>query len=180
MVRIPCDKYTHRNPRLMLVILKVPRGLIILQPRCQPCQDSLLNQSPQNHQANQPFTDRITSTRLWALLLHNCCMLTELIKHNWPLSVQYHQSFKLTRFAVMEGNKTGIYLLRKILDFVISLLMHICYIFLCLVALLHSQQPILLTDNILRFIFVRQEGSTLVVYSDLSHNLGQRTPINFS
>lgn len=48
LVRLPCDKYTQGNPSLVVVILKVPRGLIILQCCCKPCQDALLNQSLQN------------------------------------------------------------------------------------------------------------------------------------
>lgn len=86
MVRPPRDKYTQGNPSLVVVILKVPRGLIILQWCCKPCQDALLNQSLQSHWANWPFPDRVTS--LGASLLHSCWVLTETIKHNWPLLVQ--------------------------------------------------------------------------------------------
>jgi len=42
------------------------------------------------------------------------------------------------------------------------------------VALLDSQEPILLTDHLLRLIFIRQAGSILVVCSDISHNPGPR------
>lgn len=88
MVRLPCDKYTRGNPSLVVVILKVPRGLIILQWCCKPCQDALLNQSLQSHWANWPFPDRVTSSSLGAAPLHSCWVLTETIKHNWPLLVQ--------------------------------------------------------------------------------------------
>lgn len=53
------------------------------------------------------FPDRVTSTSLGDLLLHNSWMLTETIKHNWLLLVQLQQSFQLTGSAKTEGNKAG-------------------------------------------------------------------------
>lgn len=138
MVRIPCDKYTQGNQRLMMVILKVPGGLIILQQPCKPCQDSLLNQSLQIRWADWLCTDGISNTSLRTLPLHNYHILIEPIKHDWPLSVQYQLSFKLRKFAE-DGRKWDRYILRENLWFGhFSSTVHADYVFLYLVAPLYS------------------------------------------